>query len=102
MTSDPLPLISESSCGTGPGSVPVFNCIVILTPIENGRLRGRVANLPGITAEGAAERDLLKLITQRFKTAVKESLSNGPALQWIEPPEVPAKGESQRFIPVHL
>ena len=102
MSSDPLPLLSESSCGTGPGSVPVFNCIVILTPLENGRLRGRVANLPGVAAEGNNERELLMLLTKQFKSIVKEALSSGTGLQWTEPPETPVKGESQRFIPVHL
>ncbi len=102
MTNEPLPLLSESSCGTGAGAVPVFNCIIILTPLENGRLRGRVANLPGITAEGTAERELLMSLTRQFKTAVKESVASGNGLKWIDPPEVPVKGESQRFIPIHL
>lgn len=102
MTQDPLPLLSESSCGTGPGSVPVFNCIIILTPLDGGRLRGRIANLPGISAVGHAERDLLMLLTQRFKSVVRESLVSGTGLTWIDPPETPSKGESQRFIPIHL
>jgi len=102
MTHDPLPLLAESSCGSGPGSVPVFNCIIILTPLESGRLRGRVANLPGVTAEGNAERELLMLLTQRFKRVIRESLASGAGLTWIDPPETPDAGEIQRFIPIHL
>lgn len=102
MTHDPLPLLPKSSCATGPESVPVFNCVIILTPLENGRLRGRVANLPGITAEGNSERELLLLLTRRFKSLVANSLATGEGLMWIDPPETPTKGEIQRFIPVHL
>ena len=98
-----LPQATESSCGTGGASVPVFNCIVILNrDLTTNRLRGRVANLSGITAEGNAERELLLLLTKRFKTFVQDCVQNNRAIPWIDPPESPQTGEQQRFIPVHL
>jgi hypothetical protein len=98
-----LPKENESTCGTGGDSVPVFNCIVILTrDAESGRLRARVANLPGINAEGNAERELLMLLTKRFKAFVQECLQQNRRIPWIDPPDLPLAGEQQRFIPVHL
>ena len=102
-SSNPLPQASESSCGTGGPSVPVFNCIVILTrDATTGRLSARVANLAGITAEGNAERELLMLLTKRFKAFVQDCLQHNREIPWIDPPAVPLPGEQQRFIPVHL
>jgi hypothetical protein len=98
-----LPQATESSCGTGGASVPVFNCIVILKKDSTtNRLTARVANLAGITAEGNAERELLMLLTKRFKAFVQECIQNNRPIPWIDPPESPQVGEQQRFIPVHL
>lgn len=98
-----LPQAKDSSCGTGGASVPVFNCIVILNrDTTTDRLTARVANLTGITAEGNAERELLMLLTKRFKSYVQECLQSNRAIPWIDPPESPEPGEQQRFIPVHL
>jgi hypothetical protein len=103
MASEFLRQLPDSSCSTGPGSVPVFNCIVILTPVDDGkRLRGRVANLSGISAEGNSERELLMLLTKRFKAAMQQFVSQNAPIPWLDPPETPAAGEQQRFIPVHL
>jgi hypothetical protein len=102
-SSDFLPKAPESTCGTGGDSVPVFNCIVILTRDANsGRLRARVSNLPGITAEGNAERELLMLLTKRFKAFIQECLQHNRQIPWIDPPDLPLPGEQRRFIPVHL
>ena len=101
--SGPLPQASQSSCATGGASVPVFNCIVILTrDASTGRMSGRVVNLAGITAEGIAERELLMLLTKRFKSSLQDCLQHNRAIPWIDPPETPLPGEQQRFIPVHL
>lgn len=98
-----LPQASESSCGTGGASVPVFNCIVILTrDTATGKMSARVANMAGITAEGNAERELLMLLTKRFKTLLQDCLQNNREIPWIDPAEAPLPGEQQRFIPVHL
>lgn len=101
--SSPLPQASESSCATGGASVPVFNCIVILTrDATTGRISARIANLAGITAEGNAERELLMLLTKRFKAFLQDCLQNNRDIPWIDPAEAPLPGEQQRFIPVHL
>ena len=101
--SGPLPQASGSSCATGGASVPVFNCIVIMTrDATTGRISARVANLAGITAEGNAERELLMLLTKRFKAFLQDCLQNNREIPWIDPAEAPLPGEQQRFIPVHL
>jgi hypothetical protein len=102
-SSHSLPQASESSCGTGGASVPVFNCLVILArDAPTGRISARVANLAGVTAEGNAERELLILLTKRFKAIVQDCLQTNREIPWIDPPETPLPGEQQRFIPVHL
>jgi hypothetical protein len=99
----PLPLVNESSCGSGSSSVPVFNCIVILRSDPNtGKIQGRSANLPDITAEDTTERQVLMKITRRFKTIVQEHTGSNTPVPWREPPERAAAGEVERFIPVHL
>jgi hypothetical protein len=99
----PLPRLPDSSCQGTAGSVPVYNCVVILRmDPESQRLTATVANLPGLTAEGNSERDLLILLTKRFKAVVQDCLVRNEAIPWIDPAVEPAAGEQQRFIPVHL
>ena len=101
--SSSLPQLPDSSCGTGSGSVPVFNCVIILRrDPESDRLQGRVANLAGIRAEGFGERDVLIAITKRFKSAMIEYQKSNQPIPWVDPPEPPEIGEQQRFVPVHL
>lgn len=101
--SSPLPLVTESGCSATPGSVPVFNCSVILrTDSATGRISGRVASLPSITADGATERDVLLQITRRFKAFIQQQLAAGTSIPWTDPPQRAAAGESERFVPVHL
>lgn len=96
---NPLNLIPEGELNP----VPVFSCIVILgRPDDSGAREARVANLPGITAHGASERDLLTAIMKKFRAACQDYTSKGAEIPWREPPETPGEGESQRFIPVHL
>jgi hypothetical protein len=103
MPSDFLPQLPDSTCNTGPGTVPVYNCVVILSAAAaNGRLRGRVANLPEIVAEGNSERDVLIQLTKRFKQIVQECTVRKQEVPWQNPPEQPGLNEQQRFIPVHL
>ena len=103
MEQRPLPVVTDSSCGTGPGTVPVFNCVVILRRDEStGRISGRVANLDGIAAEGHSERDVLLSITKQFKAAVRELTADGKPIPWLDPPQRAAAGEFERFVPVHL
>jgi hypothetical protein len=97
--SNSLPLISVNDCSP----VPVFNCLVILgKPDENGRRRGRVANLQGITAEGTSERDVMAALMKSFKACLQKYTEASEDIPWIDPPESPAAGEVERFIPVHL
>jgi len=96
---NPLKLIPDSELNP----VPVFSCIVILgRPDEAGKREARVANLAGITAEGHSERDLLTAIMKKFRAVTQDYTSRAEAIPWVEPPETPGEGESQRFIPVHL
>ena len=103
MSSQSLNQLPDSTCSTGADSVPVFNCIVILSrDVATERLTGRVANLANISAEGSGERELLMVLTKRFKAFVQGCVQNQRAIPWIDPPEQPTTGEQQRFIPVHL
>lgn len=103
MASESLPQLTDSTCGSGLTSVPVFNCVAILSPIPGGtKLAGRIANLAGISGEGNTERDVLIQLTKRFKAAVQEYSQKQQPIPWIDPPETPGSGEMQRFIPVHL
>ncbi|APZ93858.1 hypothetical protein [Fuerstiella marisgermanici] len=97
--SNNLPLLSEADVNP----VPVFNCHVILSPADDaGRIQARVANFPDITAAGSTERDVLTSVMKQFKKTVMQLRADGKPLPWIDPPETPAEGESERFIPVHL
>lgn len=101
--SPPLPQLPDSSCQGTAGSVPVYNCVVILRIDPNTqRLTASVANLPGLTVEGTSERDLLILLTKRFKAVIQDCLRRNEAIPWIDPAAEPVAGEQQRFIPVHL
>ncbi|MEY3228071.1 MAG: hypothetical protein RLZZ536_2690 [Planctomycetota bacterium] len=99
----PLNQLADSSCGGGPGSVPVFNCIVILTrDPQTGKIHGKVANLAGISGEATSERDLLFLLTRRFRELLQTCSRENRPIRWLDPPETPGPGEQQRFIPIHL
>lgn len=65
-------------------------------------MAGRIANLAGISGEGATERDVLIQLTKRFKATVQEYSQRQQPIPWIDPPETPGAGEMQRFIPIHL
>jgi hypothetical protein len=100
MTDGPeLPMISESSCG----DVPVFNCVVLIRhDADSGQYSGRVANLEGITARGATERDVLFAVTRQFKQKVQERVRAGEKVCFITPPLLPESDEFERFVPIHL
>ena len=89
--------------GDGGMPVPVYDCRVILSPPDDsGTITARVASLPEITATGKVERDLLQRIVKDFKAALIRYRESGEAIPWQDPPESPAQGEQQRWIPVHL
>ena len=82
--------------------VPVFNCIVYVSPDAGGGVRARVANLPGIECTAASEREALGKIVPAFKQRIGELMHSETQIPWIEPPTPAEPGEQKRFIPVHL
>jgi len=94
-----LPLVSPA----GGGDVPVFNCVVLLrTEEETSRVRARAANLDGVVATGATERDALMAVSKEFKTVVQGFLNNGEVIPFLDPPRKPESDEQERFLPIHL
>jgi hypothetical protein len=87
---------------TNPGdAVPAFTCLVYIRT-EDGRVSARVANLAGLQASGASERDVLAKIIPAFKQRVAEVFSVGEEIPWVDPPEPLDEGEQKRIVPVHL
>jgi predicted RNase H-like HicB family nuclease len=83
--------------------VPVYNCVVIVSPPdEQGLIRARCATVAGIDAAGKSEREALAQVVSAFKATIARHLAAGLPIPWIDPPQVPARGEQQRFIAVHL
>lgn len=85
-----------------PADVPVFNCVVYVSPDADGGVRARVANLPGLGCTAASEREALGKIVTAFKQRVSELMHNETQIPWIEPPTPAEPWEQKRFIPVHL
>lgn len=97
----PPPHLPVAGDGTMP--VPVYDCHVILSPPDaSGVIRGRVSSLPGITAVGKSEREVLQRIVKEFKGALVRFREISQPIPWSPSPETPGPGESQRWIPVHL
>ncbi|REJ96279.1 MAG: hypothetical protein DWQ34_04390 [Planctomycetota bacterium] len=89
--------------GDGGMPVPVYDCHVILSaPNGEGTITARVSTLPEITASGRSERDVLRKIVEDFKAALVRYREAGEPIPWNESPAKPERGESQRWIPVHL
>jgi predicted RNase H-like HicB family nuclease len=88
---------------TDDGSVPGYDCHVILSPPnEQGQILARAASLPGVTAQGSTERDVLRNIVTVFKAKLIECRDAELAIPWAEQAELPGLGEFERWIPVHL
>lgn len=98
-SADPKP---SQVLASAPAPVPVFNCVVYLAASSNGRVRARVANLPGLECEATSERAALQSIVALFKSRVAELLASQAPIPWIEPPPAAAPEEKIRFIGVHL
>jgi hypothetical protein len=82
--------------------VPVFNCLVYVSPAVGGGVRARVANLPGFECTAASEREALRQIVSAFKRQIGALTQSETQIPWIEPPNPAEAGEQMRFIPVHL
>lgn len=82
--------------------VPVFTCLVYVHKNDDATVIGKVANLVGIEASGASERDVLGKVTREFKSRVSKMLEEGRKIPWVEPPQPPTDNEQVRSVPVHL
>jgi hypothetical protein len=106
MDADPQDLLAKlagKKHGIPLGPVPVFNCVVIVTPrAADGKVRARVANLPDIAVAGASEREVLQGIVAQFKQVVGQLHAAGQSIPWQDPPLKPEPHEQQRLIAVHL
>lgn len=85
-----------------PADVPVFSCLVYVSPAAGGGVRARVANLAGFECTAASERAALSKLVPAFKQRVGELMQNKTPIPWIDPPSPAEAGEQTRFIPVHL
>ena len=85
-----------------PADVPVFNCLVYVSPGPAGGVRARVGNLAGLQVVAASEREALAKIIPAFKQQLGELMQSGAAIPWIDPPLDAEPEEQTRFIPVHL
>lgn len=88
---------------TDGGCVPVFDCRVLVTRLgDDGVVRARCANLAGIEAKGTTERDALMAVVRAFKAELTRHHAAGEPIPFLDPPESPREGESERWLPVHL
>ena len=99
--SESKPPLSLHDPSQGP-DVPTFSCIAYLAKREDGRIRGRVANLAGIECVGASEREVLGKLIPAFKKQVSEFMQNDVTVPWIDPPVAREADEQRRIIPAHL
>ena len=86
----------------GQEEVPTYGCLVHISRLSDGRLKGHVANLTGIQHIAPTERELLQEIVSTFKEVVGEHLKDEIPIPWIEPPIPLDSNETKRFIPIHL
>ena len=87
---------------SAPESVPVFSCVVYISPARVGGVHARVANLYGIEATAANEREALAKVVPLFKQRIAELMGSGKEIPWLEPPAEIAPEEQERLVPVHL
>ena len=86
-----------------PQDVPVFNCIVIVSPRDaDGMVSARAAELAGMEGRGKSEREALAQVVAQFKDFVSRRYAAGDEIPWLKPALVVVPGEQQRFITVHL
>lgn len=93
---NPLPL------GDSQVNVPTFGCVVYVSKLANGQTLARVANLSGLTATAASEREAFAKLVPSFKQFVRDKLEAGESIPWIDPLPELAVAEQRRFLPVHL
>jgi DsbC/DsbD-like thiol-disulfide interchange protein len=85
-----------------PQAAPVFNCRVIVSRDPAGQVTARAAELEGLTASGASQREALQRLIEAFKSLVKERLAKGEEILWRRPGESAGPGETELHVAVHV
>lgn len=85
-----------------PEAIPVYNCSVIISRLDNGQIHGQVANLDGIEVSAVTEREILQQIVTQFKTTIGKYVEAGQEIPWLDPPRAAAPDQVEKLIPVHL
>lgn len=84
-------------------SVPVFNCRVIVSPSDAaGQVTACAAELEGLSAQGASEREALQKLVAVFKSRLTELVATKQEIPWVRPGMSAAAGQRELFIAVHL
>lgn len=83
-------------------AIPVYNCMVIISRLDNGEIHGQVANLDDIEATAKTEREILEKVVKTFKKTIGKYLEAKQPIPWLDSPMKPAKDQVERLIPVHL
>ena len=83
-------------------AVPVYNCAVIISRLESGKIHGQVANLEDIEVTAPAEREVLQEVIRLFKKEIGKYIEAKQPIPWVEPPKKPAKDQVEKLIAVHL
>jgi hypothetical protein len=76
--------------------------VLLTRDAQTGKIHGKVANLAGISGDATSERDLLLLLTRRFRELLQTCSRENRPIPWVDPADTPTPGEQQRFIPIHL
>ena len=82
--------------------VPVFSCIIYVSSGDDGKVRARVANLPGLQCVAASEHQALATLVPAFKKRLVELMQTDNPIPWTDPPVARGPEEQQRYVPVHL
>ena len=85
--------------------VPVFNCLVIVSPRgSDGLVLARTAEVAGIEGRAKTEPEALKLVVAAFKKWIAVATASGEPIPWLTGADklIPGPGDQQRFIAVHL
>ncbi len=86
-----------------PQNVPVFNCLVAVSPRNaEGLILARAIQVDGISATAKTEPEALKAIVAAFKSLAGKCAAAGEEIPWLKESLPLGPGDQQRFIAVHL
>lgn len=86
-----------------PQDVPVFNCLVAVSPRNGeGLIVARAIQVDGITVTAKTEPEALKGVVAAFKKLAAECTAGGNEIPWRKESHPLQPGDQQRFIAVHL